>query len=103
MENMQKLETDPESDAATNPTEEQTAPPPLGRFNMAIQRWLNRWHGLGFGPDQWRYYRCEGCRNIVTWNTIKLGGCFCGISNKIRPASLTRWEMAKCLFFPWTI
>lgn len=77
------------------------------RVRGRIEAWANRyftyWHGGGFDGDQWRYYRCEGCHGLVTWNTIKIGGCLCGMSNKMRPAALTRREKVKLLVMPWSV
>ena len=66
-------------------------------------RWISYWHGHGDDATQWRYYRCDGCKGIVTWNDIALGGCDCGMSNKVRPAALTRVEKVRILVLPWSI
>ena len=79
----------------------------LHNLYCLLQRWgiryLTYWHGYGGDTGQWRYYRCEGCRHIVTWNDIAIGGCACGISNKLRPAVLTRMEKTRILILPWSI
>ena len=67
-----------------------------------ISGYLDFWHGSG-GNNQVRYYRCEGCRNLVTWHSIRKGGCNCGLSPKIRPAVMSFCDKAKCLLVPWSI
>lgn len=67
-----------------------------------LTKWLDWWHPPG-DAHQWRYYRCEGCHRLVTWNQIKQGGCRCMTSNRLRPAQLTVWEKARCLIAPWSI
>lgn len=57
------------------------------------------YHGRG-DPHQHDYYRCQGCRRIVTWHAIRRGGCPCELSNKLSPALLSRWEKARLVLFP---
>jgi hypothetical protein len=56
-------------------------------------------HGRG-ADTQAEYYRCHGCKRLVTWLVIKAGGCGCGMSNRLSPAVLTRWEMVRLVLFP---
>ena len=68
-----------------------------------LDRWLTYWHGQGT-DEQWRYYRCHGCRRLVSWHAIRKGGCTCGLSNKLSPIGpplLSRWRIAALVFFPW--
>ena len=64
-----------------------------------IVRYLTYWHGRG-EPEQHDYYRCHGCRRLVTWHAIRKGGCLCGLSNKLGPAVLTTWEKVRLLLLP---
>lgn len=61
--------------------------------------WLIRWHGRGEG-DQAEYYRCRGCRRIITWRAIQKGGCDCG-SRHLSPARLAWWEKVRLVLLPW--
>lgn len=63
---------------------------------------LDYWHGIG-EAHQYRYYRCVGCRQLITHKRIHKGGCGCGLSNEVRPAVLTLSDKARCLFLPWTV
>lgn len=65
-------------------------------------KWLTRFHGNG-DAHQFRYYRCDGCRKLVTWNKIKSGGCGCGGSRNIRPAVMSITDKLRCLFMPWSV
>lgn len=70
-----------------------------------LNRWLTHWHGRG-EPDQWAYYRCQGCKRLVSWKAIRKGGCTCGESNKLMPTgppSLSRWRIAALILFPWWV
>lgn len=69
---------------------------PLGR------RWLVWWHGEG-EAHQYQFYRCHGCRRIVTHFHVRTGGCRCGESIKVSPARLTWHEKARLLYLPWTV
>ena len=91
-------ETDQKPEAAISLTDKFK-----NRVSAISGRYLNYWHGDGYDENQYRYYRCEGCHGLVTWNAIKIGGCPCAISNKIRPAALTRMEKARILLLPWSI
>lgn len=65
--------------------------------------WIRYWHGLG-SPDQYEFYRCQGCGALLNWKTIKKGGCTCNRGNRMRPAHvLTVWEKLKILLLPWTV
>lgn len=65
------------------------------------RRWLAHCHGVG-EASQHDFFRCEGCRGLVTWHRIRSGGCPC-MSSRIRPAVLTLGEKARLLLLPWTI
>ena len=65
-----------------------------------IEKWLQYWHGVG-EEHQHDYYRCHGCRRVVTWTAIKHGGCDCGISTKLSPARLRRREKVLLVLWPW--
>ncbi len=65
-----------------------------------LERWLRWWHGRGMA-EQDPYFRCHGCRRIVTWKAIAQGGCTCKLSNKLSPAAL-RWdERVRLLVLPF--
>lgn len=67
-------------------------------------RWLSWWHGAPVDAEgQFRYYRCEGCKRLVTWKGIAQGGCWCGLSQKLRPAVMRWYEKVQCFIFPWTV
>jgi hypothetical protein len=66
-----------------------------------IEAYLARWHGRG-DTHQYEYYRCLGCRRIVTWRQISRGGCDCQLSNKLVPANVRWWELARMLVAPWS-
>lgn len=65
-------------------------------------KWLDHWHGNG-ESHQWRYYRCDTCRHLVTHHMIARGGCPCGGTGFLRPAKLTRKEKIQALVLPWTV
>ena len=69
-------------------------------FESPIKAWLNLCHGEG-ASNQFQFYRCRFCQRIVNHNSISQGGCFCG-NNELVPAILSRWDMFKLIFFPWT-
>ena len=64
--------------------------------------WIRYWHGEG-EPHQYQFYRCHGCRKIVTHRHIATGGCACHESIKISPANLRRGEKLRLLFWPWSV
>jgi hypothetical protein len=66
---------------------------PLGR------RWLAFWYGT-YEANQFGFYRCDGCRRIVSWRGIRGGGCGCG-AIRLRPAILSLPEKARLLYLPW--
>jgi hypothetical protein len=70
----------------------------LGITPVLVQ-WMLYWHGRGEAHQQ-DYYRCRGCRKLVTWRHIRTGGCACGTSNQVSPALLTRWEKVRLILFP---
>mgnify|MGYP001607816580 CR=1 FL=1 len=74
----------------------------MGWFERQATAWLARWHGSG-DEHQYRYYRCEGCKALVTWRQIKAGGCPCGTSSRVKTAALSLWEKFRCLCLPWTV
>ena len=74
---------------------------PGNHLELWVQRWLNYWHGQG-EAWQYRYYRCHGCRQVVTQHAIELGGCNCGLSKKVSPARLLFGDKVKLLCVPWT-
>lgn len=65
-----------------------------------VLQYLVRWHGRG-DAHQHDYYRCHGCRRIVTWHAIRKGGCTCGVSNKLSPARLRWHEKLRLLCLPF--
>ena len=67
-----------------------------------LTRWLISWHGSG-EAHQYMFYRCHGCRSLLTWRRIRAGGCACRISNKVSPAVLAWREKARALVLPWTL
>ena len=71
-----------------------------------VERWMIRyldyWHGKG-EDHQYHYYRCDGCRKLVTWKMIAEGGCPCGLSNRLRPAVIRLRDKVKLLLFPFTV
>jgi hypothetical protein len=64
--------------------------------------WLVAWHGEG-EPHQHQFYRCLGCRRLLSWRHIQSGGCPCRESIKVSPAVLTRSEKARALWLPFTV
>lgn len=71
-------------------------------IEMWLTRWLIYWHEHG-DAHQYMFYRCHGCRSLLTWRRIRQGGCTCGVSNKVSPAVLRWREKARALLLPWTI
>ena len=65
-----------------------------------LHRWLVHWHGRG-APHQDAYFRCHGCKNIVTWKAIRRGGCTCRMSNRVSPAALRWHERLRLVLLPW--
>jgi len=65
-------------------------------------RWLRWWHGEG-EAHQYQFYRCHGCRALVTWHQIRAGGCPCHESSKISPTHLRLGAKARLLFLPWRV
>lgn len=65
-----------------------------------LDRWLVWWHGRG-EAHQYQYYRCHGCRWLVSWHAIRKGGCTCGVSTRLSPARLTSWEMVRLVVLPF--
>jgi hypothetical protein len=64
--------------------------------------WLLYWHGLG-AAHQHEFFRCEGCRRLVTWHLIATGGCRCRQSIRLRPAVLSVADKARLLLLPWSV
>ena len=71
-------------------------------YERAIARWLGAWHGHG-DWHQADYFRCHGCRRLVSWNAIRHGGCGCGISGKLSPARLPWWRKLYIIVAPWMV
>ncbi len=69
-------------------------------LDRALYAWLVHWHGRG-EPSQHDYYRCHGCRRVVTWRAIKTGGCRCDLSHKLSPARLSWWDKTRLVLLPW--
>ncbi len=65
-----------------------------------LERWLRWWHGRGTATQD-PYFRCHGCRRIVTWVAIRQGGCTCQLSNKLSPAALRWHERVRLVVMPW--
>lgn len=73
------------------------------RIDAKLRDYLEWWHGKPDNPEsQVAYYRCLGCRGLVTWNGIRKGGCNCGTSNKVRGAILKWHEKVRLLMMPWS-
>ena len=69
-----------------------------------VNAYLTRWHGAPTDPArQYRYYRCEACRSLVTWHQIEEGGCRSCQGSKVRAAGLRFSEKVRCLFAPWSV
>jgi hypothetical protein len=66
-----------------------------------IRAWLVKWHGEG-EEYQHDFYRCDGCKKLISWKKIRAGGCRCG-SYRMRPAFATLFEKVKILVTPWLI
>ena len=75
---------------------------PLVCVHSLGRRWLAYWHGEG-AAHQHQFYRCQGCRRLVTWHRIHRGGCRCQESYKVAPAVLTLRDKAKVLLLPWSV
>lgn len=78
----------------------------MGWWGYLIDRTLGAylvyWHGIG-EPHQYQFYRCHGCRKIVTHRHIVTGGCPCHESIKISPAKVRTGEKIRLLLLPWTV
>lgn len=66
-----------------------------------LDRWFIYWHGIG-GKDQYPVFRCQGCRRLITHNTIKQGMCGCGV-NRVSPTNPTWWEQFKLFVLPFLV
>lgn len=64
-----------------------------------IKRYLDARYGAPPDARQYQFYRCELCRNLVTWHDIARGGCSCGVSSRVRAAHLSVWEKCKLLLW----
>lgn len=71
-------------------------------IDRLAHRWMTYWHGEG-APHQYRYHRCKGCRNLVTWKMIRQGGCSCDLAKELVPASLSWTEKFRILVMPWSL
>lgn len=71
-------------------------------IDATLGRWLVYWHGASL-PHEYQFYRCKGCRSIVTRRHIHTGGCPCQESSQISPAMLRRGEKVRLVLLPWTI
>ena len=69
---------------------------PIGR------RWLAYWHGEG-EAHQYQFYRCHGCRRMVTYHIIRSGGCRCFESAKVSPTKLSVVDKVRLLYVPWSV
>lgn len=68
-----------------------------------LRAYLESWHGAPDDPmHQVAYHRCLGCHKLVTWRSIRNGGCPCGMSNKVRGAVLRPLEKLRLLLAPWS-
>jgi hypothetical protein len=67
-----------------------------------LHRYMTRWHGEG-APHQYRYHRCNGCKQLVTWNQIRQGGCDCDLEKRLVPAKLSLGEKFRILVMPWSV
>jgi hypothetical protein len=76
--------------------------PAENALERLAHRWFTYWHGEG-APHQYRYYRCKGCAALITWNTIRKGGCECDLEKKLVPAKLSLVEKFKILVLPWMV
>ena len=72
----------------------------MGRL---LRPWMEWWHGRKDAPHQHLYYRCRGCRQVVTWNTIHKGGCSCDMARELVPARLSFTEELRIVMAPWTL
>lgn len=74
----------------------------FGLFEAPLLRWLERWHGH---PEPWQaqFYRCQGCRRVVTHSAIARGGCGCRLPGcgRVNPTALWRREKLAVLLLPW--
>lgn len=87
------------------PVTETPGMPAAGRVATLLLRWLTYWHGVG-DVHQYRYYRCQGCRRIVTHKAIAQGGCICGLSTRLspyHPPQMRWWTVLRLLVFPWSV
>ncbi len=68
-----------------------------------LRPWMEYWHGRKDASHQWDFYRCKGCRGLVTWRMIKRGGCSCDMAKQLVPARLSLVEKVKILVLPWML
>lgn len=76
---------------------------PFGLLEPPLARWLVLWHGEG-EPHQAQFYRCQGCKGVVTHAMIRAsGGCRCRLPGcgKVNPTALRLREKAGVLCAPW--
>jgi len=66
-----------------------------------IRAWFVKNHGEG-DERQHDFYRCDSCAKLITWKTIRKGGCQCG-GFKIKPTNPSFVEKIKIMVLPWTI
>ena len=72
-------------------------------IERGLARWLAYWHGPG-ADNQYQFYRCHGCRGLVTHAMIAKGGCHCRMGrNRVSPTSLSVTEKARALVVPWSL
>lgn len=70
----------------------------LACLEKPIQRYLTALYGAPPDPvRQYRFYRCELCRGVVTWRQIQEGGCRCGTGSRVRAAHLSFSEKVRLL------
>ena len=74
----------------------------FGVFESPLARWLALWHGQ---PEPWQhqFFRCQGCRSVVTHAAIRAGGCPCRQPGcgRVSPTALRLREKAFVLLLPW--
>jgi len=71
-----------------------------------IERLAKKWLDYNYDngdEHQYQFYRCDGCKGLVTWKTIRQGGCDCGLGRNLHPACLSLFEKFKLLFMPWMV
>jgi hypothetical protein len=70
-------------------------------MEQRLEPWLYWWHGRPAEDHQFLYYRCRGCRRLVSWHGIRKGGCPCKLDPRLAPVGMTLRLMLRVVLVPW--